>query len=117
MKRAVRAIGLVAITATAFASGSGALAAPTPNVTIQKATLISPEEVLLTGTSTCDSVTVGEATLTEQNGGFGAGFRSIPSGSSNWAVTVYGINFIKGRADAFVATNCGNDQRTISVQP
>jgi hypothetical protein len=115
MKRSTL-FAFVVCAAVAAAPAGSAVAASTPNLTIQNAVLISPFDVLVTGTSSCSSVSVTLAQVTEENGASGMGSFPAPSNSSRWAVTVTGgAPFVKAKATVSVTTSCGSDTRTISV--
>jgi hypothetical protein len=120
----------VSIAAMLFQTGS-ALADSNPNITIQTATLESPFEVLVTGTSNCTYITGVRANLAENGGAFGSGVMlgtSIATQGANASWDVLVINpvfallpFVKNHAIVQAnAADCGGaanvgDIRTLLV--
>ena len=96
------ALGLV-VGLVAMAGGGGAQGATsnTSHITIQDATLISPTEILLTGTTTCPADTFMTGSVTEDNGASGSGF-FFQGSTTDWAMKIVGTNFVKTKADVFV---------------
>jgi hypothetical protein len=90
--------GLVAMTGASSTQGA---TSNTDRITIQDATLISPTEILLTGTTTCPAGSTLQAGLTEDNGASGNG-AVVQGSTTNWAMTVQGANFVKTKADVVV---------------
>ena len=108
------AIGLVAMTGASSAQG----ATSSPHITIQNATLLSENEILVTGTSNCDQVLFPSAQVAEDSGAQGTGFTSTSTGSSNWAVKVQRTGFFqfaKGKANVTAQANCHVGQTTTTL--
>jgi hypothetical protein len=119
MKRLAGLAVLVFAAAALLVPVASPSAAPsTPNLTIQDAVLISPFEILVTGTSSCSSVSATLAQVSQDNGSSGTGSFPAPSGSPRWSVTVFGgaIPFVKAKAAVSVTTTCGSDTRTLLVR-
>ena len=111
------ALGLVIVLVAMTGASSAQGATTNPSITIQDATLISPLEILVTGTSNCQSVFDVTAGLQEDNGAHGNGGNPFSSGTSgNWSVTVNdasaGTTFVKGKADITVEALCGTSPVT-----